>query len=428
MGLTICRCLFAPICQCLCSCFSCCGASQKVFARIGYVIFAVIWIILSTIFLYFGHYIFDLPFSRFLSCGSEGKAACIGISAVYRTSFALLIFHLILCLLCTCRNEAISKLNEGAWPIKFLFIVVVFLLSFFIPNGFFKVYGYCAMVISCIFMIIEMILLIDMAYSWNQAWVNNYDEGQSGSSRGCWCVMLILGTVVSVGVGLTIYILLMKNTLAGSSGTSALDWVFAVGPIVAAVVYFGLTIGQVAQGGSIFTCGLFFFFQSFITASGFFSGPYIITSTLMLLEIIIGLGFLFFVLFYLGMRTEKDPPATTEESKNTEASSVTDKVVNVVAEKKDDGAEVLTSEEEKVTPVSEKTVWFHLLMSFASLYYSMVLSNWGSPIVNGENGPEGFSSKWLAYGVIFAAQWIGILFFVWTLIAPRVCSSREFGA
>jgi hypothetical protein len=299
-------------------------------------------------------------------------------------------------------------------------------LSFFISNDFFKVYGYCAMVASCLFMIYEMILIIDMAYSWNQSWVDNYDECQSSSSHGCWCAMLIIGTLATIGGGLTIYILLMKNTLSDDNESKIFDWVLAIAPIVAAVIYFVLTIIQVAQGGSIFTCGLFFFFQSFITSSAFFSRPRKINAERMLLEIIIGLGFLFFVLFYVGMRTEKDPPATTEEEEKKKASSLADKVTNAVAETKDDGQEVLTSGEEKTLVVSEKAVMFHLLMAFASLYYSMVLSNWGSPFVDNQNAPEGFSTGWLAYGVIFTSQWIGILFFIWSLIASRVCPDRDY--
>jgi len=398
------------------------------------VLFAFLWVVLSTIFLYYGKYIFEFPFSNVLGCdqyenGHErGIAACIGVSAVYRTSFTLVIFHLLLCLLCSCRNEVVSKLNEGAWPMKFIFVILVFLLSFLISNDFFMVYGYVAMVGSCLFIIYEMILIIDMAYSWNQAWVGNYDDGQSGSSRVCWGVMLIIGTLATVGGGLIVHILLMTNTLAEMEEVIVLDWVLAIGPIVAAVVYFGLTIGQVVQGGSIFTCGLFFFFQSFITASGLFSDTERIEQRpgLMLLEIIIGLGFLFFVLFYMGMRTEKDPPATTEAGEKTEAASLTEKVTNAVAEKKEDGQEVLTSEGEVTQPVSEKAVLFHFLMAFASLYYSMVLSNWGSPVVDGRKAPYGFSSDYLAKSVIFISQWIGILFFIWTLIAPRVCPNREY--
>ena len=206
--------------------------------------------------------------------------------------------------------------------------------------------------------------------------------------------MLIIGTFVSIGGGLTIYILLMVKFAYISPG--ARDWIVTIAPIIIAVIYFLLTILRVAQGTSIFTSALFFFFQAFITASAIYADPDKANKEVLISEICIGLGFLFFVLFYVGMKTEKVKEEMVEQEATTEAASLPEKATKVVAEKVE-STDKLTSDEaaEEVPEVSEKAVSFHLLMAFASLYYSMVLSNWGSPMIDGQIDPNGFSSKWL---------------------------------
>jgi len=415
-------CICGTACQCICSAFQMCGATPRVFSRIGYVLFAFVWILVSVLFLFYGHYIFELPFSSHIGCTDQDMQTCIGISAVYRTSITLVVFHLLLGLLCTCKGELINSINEGAWPLKFIVVIALFFLSFIFTNSFFIGYGYFAMVGSFIFIIFEAILLIDMAYSWNEAWVGNYNES---NGSGCSTTMLIIFTAGFTGGAIAIYIWMFVKY------ASTVADVFIIGmPIVAAVGYYIISVLGIVEGSSLFTCSLLFFFESFLTLSIMWADPEKSGPGYLVLQIVIGLAFLFFVLIYAGIRTQAEANAS-EDDKKKDAQKTTSKAADLVAEKSDGPAEpaqVLTShdtEEAPAMPVTEKTAYFHLLMAFASLYYSMVLTNWGSPNLNG-NWPKGFSNPWLGYGAMLAAQWIGILIFFWTLIAPKLCPNREF--
>ena len=418
----------ATACQCLCSLFGLCGATKKVFSRIGYVMFMVLWIILSIIFLFYGHYIFKIPFIEdYVSCDTDNDA-CIGVSAVLRTSFTLTLFHLLLFLVCLCGGDVVSALNEGAWPLKIIVVMAFFVLTLFMPTNFFKGFGYVAMVASFLYLIYQMILIIDMAYSWNSNWVGKYDVSNSGSGGNttCWAVIIITATVLTFGAAILIYVLLYLY-----EASSVADYIVISAPIVAGVVYTGLTVSPIVKGGSIFTCGLILLFQSFLTASVQLSRPDsksdATSKSAYFWQMAIGLGYMFFVLFYVGAKTKK----TEVEKKNEEpAQQVTSKAGDVVAEEAGDEGKVplATSsgkEADEVQKVTLATAMFHLLMAFASMYYSMVISNWGSPTVNGKE-TQFFSSKILSYGALLAGQWLGVLFFIWSLIAPRVCPSREF--
>lgn len=421
---TVAFCIGGTAFQFLCSAFQICGATEKVYARIGYVMFAFFWIIISVLFLYFGHYILDVPFiSGYIECYGDPKEVCLGISAVYRTSFALATFHGLMGLLCTCGGQLISKINEGAWPVKFITVVLIFVLSFFIPNSFFRIYGYVAMVPSFCFIVYEMLLLIDLAYAWNSNWVGKYDasEGAGCGSKACWAVLLIVFTVIFFGLAIIVHVMLLMYEY-----NDAADFFIILLPMLAAGVYTVLSVTSVVEGGSIFTCSLIFFFGSFITASALFSKPTQSSPSVLLLQIVIGLLFMFFVLIYVGAQTVKSPAQTQEEK--PAAQKVTGQAVAAVTESADnEGKEKFTSQDKDEAPeVTLKTAMFHMLMMFASVYYSMEITNWGSPKIQSGINPTAFSDPWVGYGVMLAAQWIGILLFVWSLIAPRVCPDREF--
>ena len=75
---------------------------------------------------------------------------------------------------------------------------------------------------------------------------------------------------------------------------------------------------------------------------------------------------------------------------------------------------------------SEDRLWlFHLILTTASMYMAMLLTNWGaSDYAKGnEDGKVGLASMW----VKIISQWFTMLLYVWSLIAPRVLGEwREF--
>ena len=165
-------------CGCVCGvCMRCCGTNEKQHARIGYIFIYICCIFWSWIFLYYGHSILA-PFTEFgLSdwTGSD-EDVCIGVYTIYRLSFALLIFFLLM-LWCSLFTGAFSKaVNHGCWITKIFFIVALFILFHFIPNPFFEGYMWFARVASAIFLVIQIIIFIDFAYAWNSAWLENYEQ------------------------------------------------------------------------------------------------------------------------------------------------------------------------------------------------------------------------------------------------------------
>ena len=423
MGLSLGCCITTACCNALCCICSKCGAPRRVFARLGYVVFSLICVVFSIIMLYFGNYIFSY-FNKFLDCPDDHtKDSCLRISAVYRMSFILAIFHLVLFLICLCKSKISSAIHEGAWPLKIIIIVALYICTFFINNSVLKVYGYITMVTSGIFLVYEAILLIDLACVWNSSWVSSYD---SEKSPCCWMTLLIVFTAIFYAGGLTICILMYAYYYS--------HWwtVFITTlTIISGIIFSILTLLKLSESSSLFTCSLVYLFISCMNASVILSDPYRIVSKNSLLQIFLGLIFLYIVLFYVsGTTVESKHAIENNENNSNKPMPVATGAGDVVMEKTNDEEvklESQESQEENLPDVTIQTALFHLLMMFASLYLAMVLTNWGAPNLDDfyKNYTD-FSKEWLGFGMKLASQWITTLLFIWCLIAPKVCPGRDF--
>ncbi|KAJ1961082.1 Membrane protein tms1 [Dispira parvispora] len=138
----------------------------------------------------------------YLNCPS-GK--CYGILAVHRWCFALSIFHVILGALLIGVDHSKhprAALQNGWWGPKILLWMGLVALSFFIPNGFFELWGnYVAMVGSALFILIQLVLLVDMAHHWCELCLSKWEN--EGRMRWQWLLVGSTGTLFLVTLVLT---------------------------------------------------------------------------------------------------------------------------------------------------------------------------------------------------------------------------------
>ena len=68
------------------------------------------------------------------------------------------------------------------WPIKYLLVIGGIIGAFFIPEGTFgPTWMYFGMFGGFFFILIQLVMLVDFAYSWADAWVGNYED--TGSKK-----------------------------------------------------------------------------------------------------------------------------------------------------------------------------------------------------------------------------------------------------
>ncbi|KAI4197157.1 MAG: hypothetical protein LQ350_006101 [Teloschistes chrysophthalmus] len=127
-----------------------------------------------------------------ISC--QGKQ-CYGYVAVQRVNWALGLFHFFLAVLLLgvkSSRDGRASLQNGYWGPKVLVWLAFVVLTFFIPETFFQVWGqYIALVGAMLFLLLGLILLVDLAHTWAEFCL---EKIENTDSRG-WRALLIGSTL-----------------------------------------------------------------------------------------------------------------------------------------------------------------------------------------------------------------------------------------
>jgi hypothetical protein len=121
---------------------------------------------------------------------------CAGYAGVYRSAFSALVFYVLAAIGVACKRTA----NREAWPAKYvLFLFLVFGMCF-IPNDplFLTVYLNIARVGGILFIIIQQVIFVDLAYNWNDSWVerSNAAEAEESGSGKKWLVAILISAAI----------------------------------------------------------------------------------------------------------------------------------------------------------------------------------------------------------------------------------------
>ena len=84
--------------------------------------------------------------------------------------------------------------------------------------------------------------------------------------------------------------------------------------------------------------------------------------------------------------------------------------------------------------VARRNFRFHLVMSACAMYFSMLLTNWGSMSAAEDVDLNGGDLNGRAYDlsaesmyVKIISQWLTMILFTWSVMAPALCKGRDFG-
>jgi len=125
-------------------------------------------------------------------CTSYEKCA---VFTVYRITFGLFLYHILLSLiLIGVKNskDARSQLNNGWWALKIPLLFIFIIGDFFIPGEFFTIYAWASVFGAGAFIFIQLILLLDLAYSWSESWVEKWNYNiVDGSQNKIWYYSLL---------------------------------------------------------------------------------------------------------------------------------------------------------------------------------------------------------------------------------------------
>lgn len=107
----------------------------------------------------------------------------VGYMAVYRVCFAMTIFFVAMaCIMIGVKGSKDPRagIQNGFWALKYMALIGITIGAFFIPSGGFGItWMYFGMIGGFIFILIQLILIVDLAHSWAESWYAKFEESES---------------------------------------------------------------------------------------------------------------------------------------------------------------------------------------------------------------------------------------------------------
>jgi serine incorporator 1/3 len=361
---------------------------------------------------------------------------CIGNHGVYRATCSALLFFLFAGMAAYCKPTA----NREAWPAKYVLFLFLVLGMCFIPNTpwFSPIFLNAARIGAIVFVVIQQVIMLDMAYNWNESWVEKSNRAETEQEEKRWlgaiiasCAALLLSSFVGVG-----YLFLKFGGCTINNTCIVLTLVFNI--IITAFQPF-TEEGSLLSSSMMSVYGTYLCYTALTTNPDISCNPQIGQNDVS--GIVFGIGISLLSLGWTSYSSTAGSTNNGNEQKfaqtlvKNEAPSHTGDFLPKESNRKVQGI-VTTAEKYGSTPELEApsspeeastscVSWkLNLTLGMISCWVAMVLSGWGSIHIgsNAANPDVSFISMWL----IMASQWIAYLLYIWSLVAPKLFPDRDF--
>lgn len=351
-----------------------------------------------------------------------------------------------------------EAIHRGFWFFKILFLLGGIVGALFIPEESFDSVGYAwvARIGSVFFLVLQIMVLIDFAYTWNENWVERAYKGAltayDDASHKVWLYAVLASAFALYALSITGIALLYQfygNCPIGISFTTE-TLVF----ILIMTIFSLFRDKIVGVEGAILPVAVVSAYIVFLCWGALESNPDNAcrpgqqTTATIVISCLIATITLLWTTFSVSVNaahlvkgedlekpTENGADVESQSSKTSPTTTTTaisdGAAVAVPKTGKTTGGPVYRTMEEGAgaagdddSPVysADRPWMFHIIMLCASMYLAMVLTNWGdSAGLSGED-LTGSSSMWAK----IVAQWVTSALFIWTLVAPCLLSGRDF--
>ncbi|KAF7009785.1 hypothetical protein CFC21_024286 [Triticum aestivum] len=272
------------------------------------------------------------------------------------------------------QNDRRDAWHHGGWIAKFAIWVVLVVLMFFVPNIVITVYEILSKFGSGLFLLVQVVMLLDFTNNWNDSWVEK-DEQKWEIALLVVTVICYLATFAFSGVlfmwfnpsdhdcGLNVFFIVLTMILAFAFAIIALHPQVSMSALVLGMLTTVLSVVYSAvRAGSSTT---------------FLSPPSSPRS---------------------GARNPLLGDSNVEEGKGN-------------------------SEGSEPRPVSYSYTFFHLIFALASMYSAMLLTGWTSAT---SERSELMDVGWTTVWVRICTEWSTAALYIWTLVAPLLFPDRDF--
>jgi hypothetical protein len=382
---------------------------------------------------------------------------CVGNAGVYRpTSLAFLFFTI-----AAVASNIRPQLNRESWPAKYTIYILVVALSVLLSNTpwFTTLFVHVSRTLSLTFIIIQQIILIDLAYNWNDNWISKADMAdrlQWGSGavwlRATLGVCAIFYILTFTGIGLLHYY------FSGCIMNDIIIWCTAIGVIAITVIQLS------GFEGSLLTSSVISIYAVYLCYSAISKNPHQVCNPQLTNDndpwgISIGLLLTGVSLAWTGWSwTAEDRLSSTDgvtkarslhRSSNSSSTfrrghdpllDLDDPFLDYDDEDRPPSGLALGSSSsyddgEDIIFLHSTEVWkLNAILALVCCWVAMTLTGWGSIIVAESDGSTDTNTHTAANPMIgrvnmimiAISQWVALLLYTWTLVAPRLFPDRDF--
>ncbi|XP_031395247.1 serine incorporator 3 [Punica granatum] len=350
---------------------------------------------------------------------SSHSKAWFQMQAVLRVSLGNFLFFGILALIMIGikdQNDRRDSWQHGGWIAKMVIWLLLVVLMFFLPNVVISIYATISKFGAALFLLVQVLILLDFTHSWNDAWVEKDEQkwyiALLAVSIGCYIAAFTIGGILFIWFN-------------PSGHDCGLNVFFMVMSLILPVIFTGVALHPKVNG-SLLPASVVSVYCAYVCFTALSCEPRdyacnglhgkskaVSTGTLILGMLTTVLSVLYSAFRAGSSTTFLSPPSSPRSGA---------KAPLLKAEDVEEGTDKEDKKEAEARPVSYSYSFFHLIFALASMYAGMLLSDWTSSSDSSDLVDVGWTSVW----VRICTEWVTAGLYIWTVIAPLLFPDREF--
>ncbi|KAF9097903.1 hypothetical protein BGX29_007860 [Mortierella sp. GBA35] len=460
LGSILASCFSAAACSLACQS---CNCNNSIATRVGYALIMLVnslvaWILLSD----WASKQLESITHGYLKLNCEDNS-CYGAFGVQRVGFALTLFHFILGALLVGVHDSRSKraaIQNGWWGPKVLVWMALVVASFFIPTGFFVVYGnYVALIGAGIFILFGLILLVDFAHTWSETCMDKWEQSDTNKWQ-----FILVGSTLIMYLGAVVLTGVMYGYFASDGCNMNIFWITFNLVLAVAVTVIGIlpAVQEANPRSGLAQSSMVVIYCAYLVLSAVANEPDEGTDCNPLSKargtrttsVLMGAIFTFLAVAYSTSRAatqggkaminsgdyaplnsdsavplvNNQPTGSSMRRSDALLAAVESGALPVSAlDDADDDEEEYDSKDDEKFGCQYNYTFFHLVFALAAMYISMVLTNWNTfEEVDSSNNNNLIliGQSWPAVWVKVVSSWICYGLYAFSLLAPVLFPDR----
>jgi hypothetical protein len=393
-----------------------------------------------------------LDFVPVLDLCHQDDRWCVGVLATARICFGLALFHgLMALLMIRVKNSSDfrASIQDGWWLVKLVVISGLMVVAFIIPNDFFVIFGWIALFGAAGFVVIQLVYLIEFAYSWAASWLGKLDGEEGEEDRRYYWLLLIATSMLyllTLVATVLIYVFFFNGSECWMNVTFPTINLLICGLFSLASIHPRIQEAHPNRGTGLLQSGVVTLYCTYLIYSAVSSEPNSGSFQCnpfdniggSVSSVLTGAAFTIVAVCWstirmstkgndlleggIGAGTDASYASIQEEKLLPELHE--DNIPGSFSQDEDNGAAGI--EDDEKNEVTYNYSFFHITFMLGTMYVFMIITDWQS--VSGVAHSEsfkvdhGFAAVW----VKLASSWLAALFYCWTLVAPIVLPGRDW--